>query len=142
MGALALNQLLESAQDRQVDLVLETAKVENARLLEEVERMSLDAIPKHQRRGVGELTSIKDEAKVCPSSLLNILVLKCKGSAGEHWEAGGAEQAVAGQVRQRAAGGLSADEREKRHSVRGGRTEAASGGGRGKSRPGRVQERE
>ena len=64
MGALALNQLLESAQDKQVDLVLETAKVENARLLEEVERMSLDAIPKQQRRGVGELTSIKDEAKV------------------------------------------------------------------------------
>lgn len=64
MGALALNQLLENAQDKHVDLVLETARVENARLLEEVERMSLDAIPKHQRRGVGELTSIKDEAKV------------------------------------------------------------------------------
>jgi hypothetical protein len=25
--------------------------------------MSLDAIPKHQRRGVGALTSLKDEAK-------------------------------------------------------------------------------
>jgi hypothetical protein len=64
MGALALDQLLQSAQDKGVELILETAKVENARLLEEVEKMSLDAIPKHQRRGVGELTSIKDEAKV------------------------------------------------------------------------------
>ena len=63
MGALALNQLLESAQDKDVDLTLDTSKVENARLLEEVEKMSLDAIPKHQRRGVGALTSLKDEAK-------------------------------------------------------------------------------
>lgn len=63
MGALALNQLLESAQEKDITLILDTSKVENARLLEEVEKMSLDAIPKHQRRGVGALTSLKDEAK-------------------------------------------------------------------------------
>lgn len=63
MGALSLEQLLVSAQDSNIPLQLDTSKVENARLLDEVAKMSLDAIPKHQRRGVGALTSLKDEAK-------------------------------------------------------------------------------
>lgn len=63
MGALAVSQLLENAQERGVDLVLETAAVENQVLLEAVEKMSLDAMPKTAKRGVGELVSFKDEAK-------------------------------------------------------------------------------
>lgn len=43
MGALAVSQLLNNAQAQGVDLVLETASIENAALLDKIERMSLDA---------------------------------------------------------------------------------------------------
>eukprot|EP01038_Epipyxis_sp_PR26KG_P009452 gene9452-12736_t len=62
MGALAISQLFETAQMKGVDLALETAPLENQALLEAVEKMSLDALPKNPRRGV-ELSSFKEEAK-------------------------------------------------------------------------------
>lgn len=52
MGALALNQLLESSQDKGVELELETSALENQSVLEAVEKMSLDAMPKGGRRAV------------------------------------------------------------------------------------------
>jgi hypothetical protein len=62
MSALALNQLLESSQDKGVELELETSALENQSVLEAVEKMSLDAMPKGGRRAVN-LTSFRDEAK-------------------------------------------------------------------------------
>lgn len=62
MGALALNQLLENAQDKGIELELETSALENQGVLEAVEKMSLDAMPKGARRAVN-LTSFRDEAK-------------------------------------------------------------------------------
>ena len=61
MGALSIAQLLEQGQENGVELDLETAAVENAVLLEAVDRMNLDAIPKSRTRG---LTSMKDEARI------------------------------------------------------------------------------
>lgn len=52
MSALALNQLLESSQDKGVELELETSALENQSVLEAVEKMSLDAMPKGGRRAV------------------------------------------------------------------------------------------
>ena len=46
MGALAVGQLLESAQSKSVDLTLDTSAVESHVLVEAVEKMALDAIPK------------------------------------------------------------------------------------------------
>lgn len=62
MGALALNQVLESAQLKGVDLVLETTQLENQALVDAVDKMSLDPAPRNARRATG-LTSFKDEAK-------------------------------------------------------------------------------
>jgi len=62
MGALAVNQLLANSQEKGVELTLETAPLENAALLEAVDKMSLDAMPKNARRG-GTLTSFRDESK-------------------------------------------------------------------------------
>lgn len=53
MGALALNQVVESAQIKGVDLVLETAQLENQSLVDAVDRMSLDAVPRNARRATG-----------------------------------------------------------------------------------------
>jgi hypothetical protein len=61
MGALSIAQILEQGQDKGVELELETAAVENASLLEAVDRMNLDAIPKSRTRG---LTSMKDETRI------------------------------------------------------------------------------
>jgi hypothetical protein len=61
MGALSVSQLLESAQDKGCELELETSAVENVALLDAIERMSLDAIVKPRTRGIGQLTSLKDE---------------------------------------------------------------------------------
>lgn len=52
MSALALNQLLESSQDKGIELELETSALENQSVLEAVEKMSLDAMPKGGRRAV------------------------------------------------------------------------------------------
>ena len=62
MSTLVITQLLEAAQEKQLDLVIETATIENQVLLEAIEKMNLEAIPK-KTRGVGELISLKDEAK-------------------------------------------------------------------------------
>eukprot|EP01031_Cornospumella_fuschlensis_P036848 gene36848-44698_t len=61
MGALAVNQLLESSQLKGVELSLETSALENQALVDAVEKMNLDAAPR-ARRTTG-LTSFKDEAK-------------------------------------------------------------------------------
>ena len=66
MGALSIAQLLEQGQDKGVELEIETAAVENAALLEAVDRMNLDAIPKSRSRG---LTSIKDETRILKDKL-------------------------------------------------------------------------
>jgi hypothetical protein len=63
MGALSVSQLLESAQDKGCELELEVAAIENVALLEAVEKFSLDAIPKARSKGLGQLTSLKDQAR-------------------------------------------------------------------------------
>lgn len=60
MGALSVSQLLDSAQEKGCELELETAAVENVALLDAIERMSLESIPKSRTRGIGQLTSLKD----------------------------------------------------------------------------------
>ena len=60
MGALSVAQLLEVAQDKGIELEIETSAIENIALLEAVERMNLDSIPKSHKRG---LTSMKDETR-------------------------------------------------------------------------------
>lgn len=55
MGALSMSQLLESAQEKGVSISLETGAVENQQLLEAVEKMNLDAIPKTQAKKMGQL---------------------------------------------------------------------------------------
>ena len=60
MGALSVAQLLEVAQDKGIELEIETSAIENVALLEAVERMNLDAIPKSHKRG---LTSMKEETR-------------------------------------------------------------------------------
>jgi len=62
MGALALNQLLENAEEKNIQLLLDTGSLENQGLLEAVEKMSLDAMPKVAKKP-GTLASFKDEAK-------------------------------------------------------------------------------
>jgi hypothetical protein len=54
---LSVCQLLESAQDKGTVLSLETSAVENQQLLEAVEKMSLDALPKTQAVKAGMLVS-------------------------------------------------------------------------------------
>ena len=61
MGALSIAQLLEAAQDKGVELEVETSAVENVALLEQVDRMNLDSVPKSRTRG---LTSMKDETRM------------------------------------------------------------------------------
>jgi len=63
MGALSVSQLLESAQEKGTELELETSAVENVSLLDAIEKMSLDAIPRTKAKGMGKLTSLKDEAR-------------------------------------------------------------------------------
>lgn len=58
MGALSVSQLLESAQEKGAAINLETSAVENQQLLEAVEKMSLDAIPKTNAKKMGALVGI------------------------------------------------------------------------------------
>lgn len=62
MGALALSQLLDSSQDKGVELLLETHALENQALLEAVEAMSLEPVPRAAKRGPGTLVSYKSYA--------------------------------------------------------------------------------
>lgn len=59
MGALTLAQLLESAQDKGLELDLEVSSAENQVLLDSIEKMSLEALPKSVRRGIDELVKLK-----------------------------------------------------------------------------------
>ena len=65
MSALAVSQLLESAQDKGVELELETSALENEALLKEVDKMTLDALPTKPKipQRLGTLKSFKDDAK-------------------------------------------------------------------------------
>eukprot|EP00606_Chrysophyceae_sp_TOSAG23-5_P001580 GSChrysophyteH2.ASY1.ANO1.1251.1 assembled CDS len=63
MGALSISQLLEAAQDNNIILELETAAVENVSLLDSIEKISLDALPRTGGGKLGKLTSLKDEAR-------------------------------------------------------------------------------
>lgn len=62
MSALAVSQLLESAQAKSCDIALDTSLVENHLLIEAIEKLNLDSLPKSSMR-IGELVSLKDEAK-------------------------------------------------------------------------------
>ena len=57
MGSLAVHQLLQKAQGKGVDLDLETAQLENQRLLEAVEKMSMDSMPKTVKRAIALVSS-------------------------------------------------------------------------------------
>jgi hypothetical protein len=60
MGALTLAQLLESAQDKGLELELEVSSAENEVLLDSIEKMSLEALPKSVRRGIDALVRLID----------------------------------------------------------------------------------
>lgn len=62
MSALAINGLLEAAQEQNANIVLNTASLENQGLLDSIERMNLDTLTSNKKRNVG-LVSLKDEAK-------------------------------------------------------------------------------
>lgn len=64
MSALAVSQLLGNAQDVGAELRLDTSAVENAMMLDAVERMSLDGMGRTPSKAIGKLSSLKDEAKV------------------------------------------------------------------------------
>lgn len=57
MGALTLSQLLQNAQDRGIELDLEVSEAENQVLLDSIEKMSLDSLPKSVRRGIDALVN-------------------------------------------------------------------------------------
>ncbi len=63
MGALSVSQLLENASEKGTYLELETAAVENVSLLDDIEKMSLEAIPRTGGGKLGKLASLKDEAR-------------------------------------------------------------------------------
>jgi hypothetical protein len=63
MGAVALNQLLEDAQTKGIELDLQTSELENQGLIEAIDRMSLDAMPRSASKNT-KLTSFRDEAKL------------------------------------------------------------------------------
>ena len=62
MGALVIGQLLEDAKSKDVILEIETSSIENERLLEAVEKMSLVSLPKTNTR-IDALPSFKQDAK-------------------------------------------------------------------------------
>lgn len=68
MGALSIGQLLESADYKGVEISLETSNIENHLLLEAVEKMSLEALPRSKGRAT-ELVSLKDEARAAKEEL-------------------------------------------------------------------------
>jgi leucine zipper transcription factor-like protein 1 len=62
MGAIVVGELLEEARRKGLSLEIETKAVEDHRLLEAVERMNLESMPKSKTR-VDALPSFKKEAK-------------------------------------------------------------------------------
>jgi len=63
MGALAIDQLLEDAQSKGIGLTLQTSELENQGLLEAIDSMSLDAMPRSATKNT-KLASFRDEAKL------------------------------------------------------------------------------
>ena len=63
MGSLTIAQLLEEAQDKGIDIELDTSSSENQVLLDSVEKMSLEALPKGARRAIDSLPSFKEETR-------------------------------------------------------------------------------
>lgn len=53
MSALAIRNLLESAQEQGISLTLDTASLENQALIDSIERMSLDVLPSNRKRSTG-----------------------------------------------------------------------------------------
>ena len=49
MNALLITQLLEGAEEKGASLELNTGKIENQVLLQAVDRLNIDAIPRSQR---------------------------------------------------------------------------------------------
>eukprot|EP00602_Paraphysomonas_sp_CaronLab_P004072 CAMPEP_0185021446 /NCGR_PEP_ID=MMETSP1103-20130426/4130_1 /TAXON_ID=36769 /ORGANISM="Paraphysomonas bandaiensis, Strain Caron Lab Isolate" /LENGTH=264 /DNA_ID=CAMNT_0027552971 /DNA_START=99 /DNA_END=893 /DNA_ORIENTATION=- len=62
MSALAINELLETAQEQGAHVTLDTTSLENQGLIDSIEKMSVDMMPAARKRNVG-LVSLKDEAK-------------------------------------------------------------------------------
>eukprot|EP01041_Mallomonas_annulata_P000069 gene69-81_t len=63
MNALIVSKLLENAQSKGVHIDLDIGSAENQALLQAVEKMNLDSIPKRGARRMDALPSMKDEAK-------------------------------------------------------------------------------
>lgn len=55
MSALVIGQLLESAQSSGVELQINTATIENAMVLDAIERMSLDSVGRTPMKAAGKL---------------------------------------------------------------------------------------
>ena len=59
MSALAVTELLESAQDQRVELSFDITSLENQGLIDTIEKMNLDSMtPAAKRRSVVELVRI------------------------------------------------------------------------------------
>ncbi len=55
MSALAINEILDSAQQQGAVVVLETAMLESEELVRSVDKISLEAIPSDRKRGTVQL---------------------------------------------------------------------------------------
>lgn len=59
MSALAVTELLESAQDQRIDLSFDMTSLENQGLIDTIEKMNLDSMtPTAKRRSVVELVRV------------------------------------------------------------------------------------
>lgn len=63
MNVLLISRLLEGAQDSNVSLDLDASAVENQVLIQTIEKMNIDAMPKGGRKAVDALPSFKEDAK-------------------------------------------------------------------------------
>jgi hypothetical protein len=70
MSALAIRDLLESAQEQGVNLTLDTASLENQALIDSIERMSLDVLPSNRKRSTG-LVSIDSTIMINPQKFVS-----------------------------------------------------------------------
>lgn len=61
MGVLAIKQLFEDADSQDVELEMDTSKIEDVALIEEVEKMRLDAPSSSKGKKTGKLVSLRDE---------------------------------------------------------------------------------
>ena len=61
MGVLAVKQLFEDADAQDIEIQMDTSKIEDVALIEEVEKIRLDAPSSGKKRSVGKLVSLRDE---------------------------------------------------------------------------------